>query len=160
MVISGFVMALLLLLGQTTPVQPMDLELPELSGGRGSLASYRGKVVLLNVWSTTCPPCRVEIPWLVTLHRELRPRGFAVISVSIDDSPERLRPFVEKIGINYPVLLGLGAGDRIDAALGGVWALPTTYILDRDGRIARKHVGLTSETQLRQWIDEVIRARR
>ena len=121
-----------------------------------SLVSYRGKVVLLNVWSTTCPPCRVEIPRLAALHTQLGPRGFAVVSVSIDDSAERLRPFVKEIGINYPVLLGLHDGDRIDAAVGGVWALPTTYILDRRGRVAMKHIGIASKAQLTRWIEEVL----
>lgn len=156
MVRSKLLVAVVLMFGMASPTTPIELDLPELGGGRVSLASYRGKVVLLTVWSTTCPPCRVEIPWLTELHTQLGPRGFAVVSVSIDDPAERLRPFVKQIGINYPVLLGLNDGDRIDAAVGGVWALPTTYILDRGGRVARKHIGIASKIQLTRWIEEIL----
>lgn len=78
---SKVLLAVVLLFGLTPAGKPIELDLPELRGGRVSLASYRGKVVLLNLWSTTCPPCRVEIPSLASLHTQLRPRGFAVVSL-------------------------------------------------------------------------------
>lgn len=153
---SKYLLAAVLLFGLMPPGRPIDLDLPELGGRRVSLASYRGKVVLLNLWSTTCPPCRVEIPWLAALHAELGPRGFAVVSISMDDSPERLRPVVQRLGINYPVLLGMNDSERLEEAVGGVWALPTTYILGRDGRVLKKHVGIASQAQLARWIHDAL----
>lgn len=74
----------------------------------------------------------------------------------MDDSAQRLKPFVKQLGINYPVLLAVDHGDRLEQAIGGVWALPTTYILGRDGRVVKTHVGLASQAELRQWIEKAL----
>lgn len=115
-----------------------DFTLKDMNGGSVRLADYKGKVVLLNFWATWCGPCRSEIPELVRLADEHKDDGFAVIGVSIDDTPEQLRAFAQEMKMNYPSLLMI---EDLDNAFGPMWALPTTFIIDRHGSICLKHMG-------------------
>lgn len=122
--------------------------------GRGTwhLADERGKVVLVNFWATWCPPCRMETPDLVTLHKDYAPRGLVMVGVSMDDDPAAVVPaFVRKYGVSYPILLP--AGD-----LGGqdVSGLPTTLLIDRHGRVARRYLGMVSESAVKHDIDALL----
>ncbi|MBZ5695404.1 MAG: TlpA family protein disulfide reductase [Acidobacteriia bacterium] len=104
-----------------------------------STASWHGKVVLLNFWATWCPPCREEIPMLIELEGRYKER-LQVIGVSEDDAPpEEVRAFAQNMGINYPIVMG---NNEISAEYGGVEALPTSFVVNPDGRIVQKHVGL------------------
>jgi len=104
-----------------------------------STASWHGKVVLLNFWATWCPPCREEIPMLIELQGRFKDR-LQVIGVSEDDAPpEEVRAFAQNMGINYPIVMG---NNDIPAEYGGVAALPTSFVVNTDGRIVQKHVGL------------------
>jgi peroxiredoxin len=128
-----------------------------LSGADGAtihLSDYRGRVVLLNFWATWCPPCRVEIPWFVEFERTLGPRGFAVIGVSMDsDGWKAVRPFGESRKIQY----ALGIGDEaLGRKFGGVESLPTTLLIDPDGRIRAKYVGITDRAVYEQAIEELL----
>lgn len=116
------------------------------SGGKTvQLSDYRGKVVLLNFWATWCGPCKMEIPWFIDFERELKDQGFAVIGVSMDDEGwQAVRPFVSEEGINYRVLL---ANDSIGELYGGIDSLPTTFVIDREGRVAAVHIGLVSKSR-------------
>lgn len=115
-----------------------DFTLKDMNGGSVRLADYKGKVVLLNFWATWCGPCRSEIPELVRLVQDHKDEGFEVIGVSIDDTPEQLRAFAQEMKMNYPSLLML---EELDNAFGPMWALPTTFIIDRHGSICLKHMG-------------------
>jgi cytochrome c biogenesis protein CcmG/thiol:disulfide interchange protein DsbE len=113
--------------------------LPSLAGGEVSLASQRGKVVVLNFWATWCPPCVAEMPSLERLHRALGPEGLAVVTVSADDDVAELRGFVKQHGLTLPVLMDPGgrvAGDEYHTT-----GYPETFLLDRQGRIVRHVVG-------------------
>jgi thiol-disulfide isomerase/thioredoxin len=111
----------------------------DLDGGVVSTAAFHGKVVLLNFWATWCPPCREEIPELIDLANRYKDT-LQVVGISMDDAPpEEVKQFAIHMGINYPVIMG---GREIIAPYGGVPALPTSYIINRDGRIVQKHVGL------------------
>lgn len=130
----------------------LDLELPRLGGGTWDLKAQRGKVVLVNFWATWCPPCRMETPSLVALDRDYAARGLEVVGVAMDDdAASAVPPFVQKYGVRYPILLP--AGD-----LGGqdVSGLPTTLLIDREGRIARRYLGLISEAAVKNDVEALL----
>jgi peroxiredoxin len=117
---------------------PPSFALPNLSGNQVTLSDYKGKVVVLDLWATWCPPCRVEIPFLVELYEEHKDAGLVVVGIGLDDGGANvLRPFAEQNGITYPILVG----NRDVAQAYKLKGIPTTFILDREGRIAAKHVG-------------------
>jgi cytochrome c biogenesis protein CcmG/thiol:disulfide interchange protein DsbE len=98
----------------------------------------RGKVVFLNFWASWCPPCRAEARMLEAAWRKYRAQGIVFVGVNIQDKEESARTFLEEFGITYPN--GLDHGARI-AIEYGVWGLPETFFIDRDGRVTYKHVG-------------------
>jgi thiol-disulfide isomerase/thioredoxin len=112
----------------------------DLDGNVISTASWRGKVVLVNFWATWCPPCRDEIPEMIELANRYKDR-LQIIGISQDDDapPEEVRAFAAQMGINYPVVMGSNA---LSAEYGGVPALPTSFVVNPDGRVVQKHVGL------------------
>src|SRR5262245_13556979 len=103
-----------------------------------SSSSLRGKVTLINFWATWCPPCKAEIPDLIALQNKYRDQ-LQIIGISEDETPDVVRRFMAEHKINYPVVM---ATPDIQRALPGVGSLPTTFMLDREGRIAAKHIGL------------------
>ena len=127
----------------------LDFTLKDMNGATVRLADYKGKVLLLNFWATWCGPCRTEIPELVTLVDEHKAKGFEVVGVSIDDSPEQLRAFAQEMKMNYPSLLML---DDLDTAFGPMWALPTTFLIDRNGSICLKHMGPVTKEMVEREI--------
>lgn len=129
----------------------LNFTVKDVNGKSVSLASYKGKVILLDFWATWCAPCQVEIPWFVEFQQKYKDRGFVVLGVSVDDTPEQLKPFVTKFKMNYPVLVGLGE-DALQEAYGPLWGLPTTYIIDRQGRACHKHMGLGKKDEFEKQI--------
>jgi len=98
------------------------------------LADYRGKVIFLNFWATWCEPCREEMPGMERLHRRYKDRGLVVLAVSLDSQGARVvNPFLKKLGLTFPVALDpkMTVRERY-----GVWAVPSTFIIDRAGRRA------------------------
>ncbi|MBU3678309.1 MAG: TlpA family protein disulfide reductase [Candidatus Kapabacteria bacterium] len=105
-----------------------------------------GKVVLLNVWATWCPPCRREIPDIVQISDEMAAKGVVVIGVSLDDKGDavaNVRTFSEKNGVKYMNVVD--AAKKIASAYGGIQAIPTTFIIDRQGNVVQKIVGSQSK---------------
>ncbi len=122
-----------------------NFSLKDADGRTVQLADYRGKVVLLNFWATWCDPCRIEIPWFIEFERQHKGQGFAVVGVSMDeDGWQAVKPFISQAGINYRILLG---DDKIGDLYGGIDSLPTSFVIDREGRIAAVHVGLVSKSR-------------
>jgi len=117
-----------------------DFSLPDLTGQRLSLSTYRGKVVLLDFWATWCDPCREEIPHFVELQSKYRDRGLQILGVSMDDGPEPVREFYQRFKMNYPVVMG---DAEIGERYGGVLGLPIALLIGKDGRIYSKHIGAT-----------------
>jgi thiol-disulfide isomerase/thioredoxin len=110
-----------------------------IDGATVNLAAARGKVVLLNFWATWCGPCRMEVPDLVELQKKYQDR-LQVIGLVVDDADEdAVRKFAKRYGINYPVAL---ATDEMRIQFGGIPALPTSFIIDVQGRVVQKHIGL------------------
>jgi thiol-disulfide isomerase/thioredoxin len=114
-----------------------------LDGSGFDLAERKGRVVLLNVWATWCPPCRYEIPELQRLHDRYRERGFEVIGVSVDEGGlDEVRQFTVEKKMTYPVAID---PEGKLAALMQTSVLPTSVLLDRRGKVVWKHYGAVSE---------------
>ncbi len=121
------------------PDSAPDLKVKDLDGKELSLQAYKGKVVLLNFWATWCGPCRAEIPSLIQLQDDYKDR-LQIIGIDVDDDDaDRLRAFVKAKGINYPVAM---ASVPVRIAYGGVGALPTLFVINPEGKMVQKHVGL------------------
>jgi peroxiredoxin len=132
-----------------------DFSLKDADGKVVHLSDYRGKVVLLDFWATWCGPCKVEIPWFMDLERKNKDQGFAVLGVSMDDEGwEVVKPFLSELGVNYRVVIG---NDATAQLYGGVDALPTTFLIDRGGRIAAVHVGLASRKDFEDGVEHLLR---
>jgi peroxiredoxin len=124
--------------------------LTDASGAPVSLADYHGKVVLLNFWATWCGPCQIEIPWFVEFEQKYKDRDFAVLGVSFDDDGwKSVRPYIASHKINYRIMIGT---EKMSQLYGGVDSLPTTFIVDRQGRIAAQHVGLVDKSDYQNEI--------
>lgn len=131
-----------------------DFELQTLEGSNLRLSSLRGKAVLLNFWATWCGPCKIEMPWFVELQKEYGPQGFQVIGVAMDDaSTDDIAKFAKDMGVNYPILLGKEA---VGLSYGGVNVLPTTFFLDRDGKVLAREFGLQSRSVFVDHIKEAL----
>ena len=117
-----------------------EFALKDADGKTVHLADYKGKVVLLDFWATWCAPCKIEIPWFMEFEQQLKDRGFAVVGVSMDeDGWGVVKPYLQEMKINYRILLG---NEQVGAIYGGVDSLPTTFLIDRQGKIVSVHIGL------------------
>ena len=114
-------------------------ELKTLEGKPLSVAEYKGKVILLNFWATWCGPCRAEIPDLIELQNKYKDQLQIIGLLVDDDDEEAAKKFVADSDINYPVAL---ASDEVRGEYGGIVALPTSFLLDAEGRVVQKHEGL------------------
>lgn len=131
-----------------------DFTLKDADGKTVKLSDYKGKVVLLDFWATWCGPCKIEIPWFIELQRTHKDRGFEVLGIAMDDEGwEVVKPFVERMQMNYRIVIG---NDTTAQAYGGVDALPTTFLIDRDGKIAAVHVGLTGKKDFVNGVEELL----
>jgi cytochrome c biogenesis protein CcmG/thiol:disulfide interchange protein DsbE len=131
-----------------------EFSLKDVDGRSVSLAEYKGKVVLLNFWATWCGPCKIEIPWFTEFEQKYKDRGFAVIGVAMDDDGwEAVKPYLGQAKINYRVVLG---NDSVATLYGGVDSLPTSFVLDQDGKIASTHVGLVSKSDYENEISHLL----
>ena len=139
--------------GTTNHQLAPDFTLPTPDGRDLQLSSYRGKVVLLDFWATWCDPCREEIPHFVELQQKYGDRGLQIIGVSMDDSPEPVRPFYQRFHMNYPVVMGTAKTGEL---YGGILGLPISFLIGRDGRIYTKHIGATEASVFEREITHLI----
>lgn len=124
----------------------------DLNGNPWKLADHRGQVVLINFWASWCPPCREETPGLVDVAKELRGKRFEIVGVSMDDGVEPVRRFVREFGVSYPVVMPTQDPSLSNA----VESLPTSFLLDREGRVAKVYTGAVSKRQLRNDVDQLM----
>ena len=132
--------------GKAAPV----FALTNLSSQTVRLSDFKGKVVLLDFWATWCAPCRLEIPDLIQLQKQYAGKGFTVVGVALDDEGAAVvKPVAQKLGVNYPVVIG---NIQVAAAYGGIEALPTTFLIGRDGIILKTYVGARDKSEFQQDI--------
>ena len=130
-----------------TPAAVPDLVMETLDGRTLSMAEQRGKAVLVNFWATWCGPCREEVPYLVQLAARY-PDHLTIIGVSEDaGGADVVEAFAREYGVNYPIVMST---PEIKRAFPGVFALPTSFVVDAEGRIVQTHVGLVSPVLLEQ----------
>jgi cytochrome c biogenesis protein CcmG/thiol:disulfide interchange protein DsbE len=131
-----------------------DFTLQDANGTSVKLSDYKGKVVLLNFWATWCGPCALEIPWFEEFEQQYKSRGFEVLGVSMDeDGWKAVKPYVTEHKVNYRVVLG---NDSVTQLYGGVDSLPTSFLVDRNGRIAFVHVGLAGKDEYQNEIQNLL----
>ena len=117
-------------------------ELKDLDGKQVKSSDFDGKVVILDFWATWCPPCKAEIPGFIELQKKYGEKGLVVVGVSLDEGgPSVVKQFMNQFGINYPVVMG---NIQTMEDFGGK-AIPTTFVIDRSGKIVAKHVGFASK---------------
>jgi len=119
------------------------------------IKDYRGKVVLINFWATWCGPCVKEIPSLIELQKQFGPQGFSVIGISVDQgSTSGVRKAVTKMGVNYPIVIG---NSKVSRQFGGVFGVPTSFLVDRAGNVLKKYPGYVSHQIFVEDIKNVIK---
>lgn len=133
-----------------------DFTLPKFGGGQFTLSSLAGKVIILDFWATWCGPCRMEIPGFIELYNGYKDKGLEIVGVSLDrDREVAVKPYAEKMGINYTIVFG---NQEVTERYGGIRGIPTTFIIDQSGNIAWKQVGAVHkeifETEIQKLLSE------
>jgi thiol-disulfide isomerase/thioredoxin len=150
------------LIGKPAP----NFTLQDLGGKKVSLASYKGKAVMINFWATWCGPCKLETPWLVELRNEYASKGFEILGISAeaDDLADNdkagwakdkaaIAGFVREEHMQYPVLIN---GDSISTTYGGLEAMPTSFFVDRAGTVVAVQLGITSKDDIATKIQKAL----
>jgi len=133
-----------------------EWELIDMEGAPISAASLKGKVVVVDFWATWCPPCIKEIPGYVALQKQYGSDGLVIVGVSLDrgkDSEKKVRDFAAKYQINYPI--AMGDSDSVEAfgsIAGPIQAIPTTFLIDREGNVVHHKVGSMETADYEQLI--------
>jgi len=131
-----------------------DFSLPTTTGQTMKLSDFQGKAVMLNFWATWCEPCKVEMPWFVELQKKYGPQGLQVLGVAMDDaSPKDIAAFAQKMGVNYPILIGK---EEVGTQYGGIDYLPSTYYVSRNGKVIDHAFGLVSRSEIEANIEKAL----
>jgi peroxiredoxin len=142
------------LVGDVRGVPAPDFALTSLDGKIVKLSDYRGKAVLLNFWATWCSPCKVEMPWFVDLQKKYGGDGLVVLGIAMDDTEtDKIAQFASEMGVNYPVLLGT---DKVSEQYGNVEYLPTSFYIDREGKIVGKGTGLLGRAEIEENVQKAL----
>jgi DsbE subfamily thiol:disulfide oxidoreductase len=139
------------MVGKQAPVW----EVKDAQGKTFRSSDVKGKVAVVNFWATWCGPCRAEIPNLIELQKRYGPEGLVIVGISLDEEGAAVvEPFIKRLGVNYPVVIGTKA---VDEAFGGVEAIPAVFVIDRDGKIVSQHEGLVAKEVLEQEIKPLLK---
>ena len=136
-----------------------DFELEDVAGGTLALSSMKGKVILLDFWATWCGPCKRGIPHLNDLYAEYKGDGFEIVGISVDQGGrgvsgvDRVRSFTRQTRIDYPLAM---ATAKTVSDYGGIRSIPTAFLVDRDGKIRRKYVGLQPKQVFEKDVKELL----
>jgi cytochrome c biogenesis protein CcmG/thiol:disulfide interchange protein DsbE len=134
-----------------------DFELPSVDGKQIKLSDFKGKVVFLNFWATWCPPCRREIPAFIDLIKKYGNDGFIVLGVAVDPREftqiDKVKPFVKQMGMNYPVVYDTKG---ISQMYGGIRSIPTTFVINRQGKVVGQIVGSRPKATFESIIKDLL----
>jgi len=163
---AGFFIATALFAADPPPVgnAAPEFSLPDAHGKTHALADYKGKALLINFWATWCGPCKVETPWIVDLRNQYAAKGFEVLGVSTDDidrddskafgtEKKEIADFVQRMHMPYPVLI---EGDKLSKPYGGLDAMPTSFFVDRNGKIVAATMGISSKDDIEANIKKAL----
>lgn len=129
-------------------------QMTDLSGVTVSSTNFSGKVLVLNFWATWCPPCREELPDLNAFHGANQTNGVVVIGASVDEGDrEVVKRFAERNGLKYPIVF---ATPEIQLQFGNVTLLPTTFVMDREGRMAARFLGAITREELEKAVEPLV----
>jgi len=132
----------------------MDFVLKDLDGNDVKISAHKGKVILLNFWATWCGPCKAEIPGFVELQDKYK-KDLVVVGFSVDDTADKARAFATEYKINYPIMLGLGRED-IQDAYGPIWGIPASFLISKDGKVCKKHMGIAPKAVFEKEIKALL----
>jgi cytochrome c biogenesis protein CcmG/thiol:disulfide interchange protein DsbE len=131
----------------------LEFTVPDMNGADVRLSDFLGRPVLVNFWATWCPPCKAEIPWLMEFAERYRSQRLAVVGISVDDSPEDIRRFAADAKVNYPMLVGLGQHELLEAFDASA-VIPVSWFIKADGTLFAKAQGIHSK----EWFENKIKA--
>jgi len=131
-----------------------DFTLREVREGKEySLSQYKGQVVLLNFFTFFCGPCRMEMPELNQMDQELKEKGFQALGIGLASEEAQLKSLAQQLGLRYPVLIGT---DQVSKDYGNIQLVPTTFIIDRGGKIVHKILGARSKEEFLKLIEPLL----
>jgi len=133
-----------------------EFALPDLDGKVVKTGDLRGKVVILDFWATWCPPCRQEVPHFIALQSKYRDQGLAIVGLSLDKGGASVvKPFVEEYNVNYMMLI---ANDETASSYGGITGIPTTFVIDKNGKVVKRFLGYTDPEVFEETIKPLLTA--
>jgi len=131
-----------------------DWELTDLHNKRVKFSDFRGHVLIVDFWATWCGACRLEIPGFVDLKKQYGDKGLTVIGVSLDEQgADVVAKFVKRFGVNYPIVIG---NEKVADAYGGIDVIPTTFVIDRQGRVVSQHIGYDDKPVFEKEIQSLL----
>lgn len=137
------------------PVELADLGfiVKDMDGNDVKLSDYRGRPLIVNFWFIDCPPCRKEVPAFVDLVKKYGDKGFTILGLSVQDSPEAMRAFAKAFNVNYPLFVASGRDDILEAYR-ATFAYPVSWFVKADGTVSLKHLG----TGTPEWFETQVLA--
>ena len=139
--------------GTAVGMQAPDFSLTTLDGKTAHLSDYRGQVVLLNFWATWCPPCRIEIPGLVSAYQHYKGQGFTIVAVNMQEPKDTVASFAGQQHMDFPILLD---GDGSAASMYVGRGIPTSYLIDRNGVVRQVVVGSMPDETINQLVQSLV----
>ena len=130
-----------------------DFTLPTLDGDEITLSDLRGRPVLINFWATWCPPCRFEMPAMQRVYEQYKDQGFVILAVNYRESADQVKPFVEELGLTFPVLLDETGNVATQYRVIG---LPSSYFVDKEGRVQTVQVGAMTEAFMEEQVQRLL----
>ncbi|MDP3791708.1 MAG: TlpA disulfide reductase family protein [Candidatus Omnitrophota bacterium] len=130
-----------------------DFSLPNIEGKQVSLSSFKGKVIILDFFASWCPPCKQEVPDFIALQKAYGAEGFAVIGVALVNAKDA-KNFAQEFGVNYPILVDDG---KVSNLYGPIRSIPTTFILDKSGKIVKLYIGFRPKSVFEADIKELLK---